>query len=128
MILLHDRASMALALRRDLDPRLLVLLAERIAHANDRGLIDQTEFLVVEPGDREEDIAREVGFSPLVEPVDGARFGEPGFAPYWDLLADRGGWFELLVTFGSAFALILLVADADGVLPDLLALCRRHAA
>ena len=126
MIHLYDRATIARALTLDLDPTLRHLLAERIGALTDE-LLDCTEYLIVEPGDTEDDIIRAVGFSPLVEPVDGARHGETGFHPHWDLLADRGGWFELIETFGSTFAYILLIRDADGVSPDLLALCRTYA-
>jgi hypothetical protein len=112
MLHLYDRATMAHALTLDLDPRLHILLKERIG-ALGEDLIDQTEFLVVEPCDTEEDIVHHVGFSPLVEPIDGIRFGETGFNPHWDLLADRGGWFELIETFGSTFGYILLIADRN---------------
>jgi len=130
MLLLYDRATMARALTLDLAPRLHTLLRDRIEglSSGEHDLTDDTEILVVQPGDSERDIVREVGFSPLVEPIDCARFGEPGFAPYWDSLADRDGWFEMIVTFGSTFALILLVEEANDVPADLLALCRTHAA
>lgn len=123
MLHLYDRATMAHALTLDLEPRLRALLAEQIGSlvTADHDLTDQTEFLVIEPGDTEDDIIRAVGFSPLVEPIDGLRFGEPGFYSWWDWLADRGGWFEMIVTFGSTFAYVLLIRDTDGPLH---ALCR----
>lgn len=116
MLHLYDRATMAHALTLDLEPRLHALLAERIGSlvTADHDLSDQTEFLVIEPGDTEEDVIRAVGFSPLVEPVDGTRFGQPGFETWWDWLANRDGWFEMIVTFGSTFAYVLLIRDADG--------------
>ena len=77
MLHLYDRATMAHALTLDLDPQLHRLLAERIAALGEE-LIDCTEYLIVELGDTEADIVRHIGFSPLVEPIDGARFGEPG--------------------------------------------------
>jgi hypothetical protein len=67
---------------------------------------------------------RHVGFSPLVEPIEGARYGEPGFAPGWDHLADRGGWFEMIVTFGSTFAYVLLFADLHD--SPLAVMCRAY--
>ena len=72
-------------------------------------------------------MVRAVGFSPLHEPIAGARYPHPDFHPHWDWLADLGGWFELVETFGGTFAYVLLVQDADGVPPDLLAMCRRYA-
>jgi len=126
MLHLYDRATMAHALTLDLEPRLHALLSERIAALSD-DLIDYTEYLVVEPGDTEADIIRHVGFSPLIEPIDGIRFGQSGFRPHWDLMVDRGGWFELIETFGSAFAYVLLIQDAEGVVSEIRQLCLRYA-
>jgi hypothetical protein len=129
MLHLYDHSTMARALTLDLDPQLCALLTERIASlvTADYGLTDDTEYLIVEPGDTEADIARHVGFSPLVEPIDGGRFGGAGFSPFWDWLSDHDGWYEMIVTFGSTFAYVLFIRDAAGVPPDLLALCRRYA-
>jgi hypothetical protein len=126
MLHLHNQETMALALAGDLDPTLHRLLTERIAALGEE-LIDWTEYLVVEPGDTEADIIRKVGFSPLVEPIDGKRFDEPGFYPHWDWLTDHGGWFELSVSFGSTFAYVLFIEDADRVPTDLLDLCRHYS-
>lgn len=126
MIHLFDRATMAHAMTLDLDPKLHRLLGERI-RALGEDLIDWTEYLVVEPGDTEADIIRHVGFTPLVEQIDGKRFGEPGFHPHWDWLTDHGGWFELSVSFGSTFAYVLFIEDADRVPADFLDLCRQYS-
>ena len=125
MLHLYDRATMAHALMLDLDPKLRALLATRIADlvTPDGDLTDWTEYLIVEPDDTEEDIVRTIGFSPLVEPIAGARFGSPGFEPHWDWLSDHGGWFELIETFGSSFAYVLLIKDGPGMLS---ALCRTY--
>jgi hypothetical protein len=125
MVHLYDRAAMAHALALDLNPTLLRLLKDRIGALGEE-LIDWTEYLVVEPGDTEADITRHVGFSPLIEPIDGKRFGEPGFQAHWDWLVDHGGWFELSVSFGSTFAYVLFIEDADEVPTDLLNLCRLY--
>ena len=129
MMLLHDRATMAHALTLNLDPRLHRLLKTKMAAlvTADFDLTDDTEFLIVQPGDSEADIIREVGFSPLVSPIDGARFGEAGFQPHWDWLGQHDGWFEMIVTFGSTFANILLIQDAESIQPDLISLCQRYA-
>ena len=129
MITIYDRAAMAHVLTLDLDPDLSRLLERRFASLLTPygDLTDWTEFLIVEPGDMEDDIVREVGFSPLVEPVDGIRFGSEGFSPFWDSLVAHSGWYELTISFGSAFAYVLFIADAPGVLPELTGLCRRYA-
>ncbi|MBB3909728.1 hypothetical protein [Sphingomonas desiccabilis] len=129
MIHLLDRAGMERALTLSLEPDLHALLKVHIDHltAGDHDLTDWTEILIVQPGDTEADIVRHVGFSPLVEPIDGIRFPDPQFQPHWDWLAQHdGGWFEMTCTFGSTFAYVLLIQDAEGGLPSLLAMCRQY--
>ena len=124
MLHFYDRETIARALTL---PSLPAPLRQRIAALSD-DLIDWTEYLVIEPGDTERDIIRLVGFSPFVEPIDGARFGEPGFEPPLDWLAKHDGFFELVFSFGSTFAYVLFIEDSDAVDPDLLSLCREHRA
>lgn len=126
MIHLYDRATIARALTLDLEPRLRGLLAKRIAGLQTKygDLTDHTEFLIVEPGDTETDVVRHLGFSPLVDPIDGHRWPDLRFQPGWSYLADRGGWFELVFTFGSTFAYVLFVRDAADAAGELTALCR----
>lgn len=130
MKLIYDRAGQARILSLDLDPRLCDLLERRFADIKtlDGDLTDWTEWLIVEAGDTEADIVREVGFSPLVEPIDGARFPDEGFQPFWDHLARHDGWFELSVSFGSSFAYVMFIHDSADTEPNLLALCREYAA
>lgn len=120
---IYDMASLERVMAVDLDPKLRSLLAARAEFV----AAGHTEYLIVIPGDTEADIVRQVGFSPLVNPIDGVRFPDPAFHPHWDWLADQGCWFELIETFGSSFAYVLLIQDANGVPPDLLTLCRRYA-
>lgn len=130
MQLLHDRATMMRALSSTSDSTLARLLADRMAALSQGqfNLLNQTEILVVEPGDTEADIIHEVGFSPLVEPFDGIRFDEPGFQPYWDWLVPHDGWWEMCVSFGSTFAYIILIRDIPSRTSELTALCRQYTA
>ena len=123
MLHFHDRATFAHALTL---PDLPALIRERITALADE-LIDWTEYLVIEPGDTEEDIVRLIGFSPLVDPIDGARFGEPGFHPAWDWLAYRDGWYEIVFTFGSTFAYVLFFKNDQPVVLTLPRQFRRYA-
>jgi hypothetical protein len=127
MLYFYDRASFAVALTLDLDPGLHALLAERIGTLTE-DLIDYTEYLVVEPGDTEADIVRHIGLSPLIEPMDGIRYGEPGFRPHWDYLAAHDGWFEFVFTFGSTFAYVLFVEIRNDETDPLRSLCLKYAA
>ncbi len=129
MQLLHDRATMMRALADTSDPALTHLLSNRMAALSqgDFDLLDHTEILVVEPGDTEHDIIREVGFSPLVEPIDGIRFGKPGFQPFWDWLVSHHGWWEMCISFGGTFAYIILIKDGPSRTPELTVLCDQYA-
>lgn len=117
MLHLTDRAAITAALASDIDPALRDLLATRAAAlvTGDYDLTDCTEFLIVEEGDTEADIVAAVGFSPLIDPIDGYRLGEPGFEPGWDWVADRGGWLELCFSFGADHAVLLVVARGNSL-------------
>lgn len=126
MLHLYDLATIKDALRRDLEPRLHRLLSERVS-ALPPELVEHTEYLVIQPGDTEADLLSLVGFSPLVEPMEGIRWGNPGFRPGWDWLIRHDGWFEMIVTFGSTYALILYIgSDGEDGTNDLARLCSHH--
>ena len=130
MIVIYDRATAAIALARDLDPPTRAALEAELAllTSGEHDLTEWTDIVVVEPGDTEEAVAREAGFSLLADPLSGLRLGLPGAKPGWDHLSLRGGVFRFVFTFGSTHATVILVPDRPGVLPALLDLCRCHAA
>jgi hypothetical protein len=129
MIALFDTPSLERALSLPLDPKLRRLLGVRVEHLAtlDFDVRDCTYFLVVEAGTTLEDVTDELGWSPLVNPLDGQRFGTAEWHPFHDHLSDRGGWFELMVTGGNDAVFVLLIEDDDQTEPDLLALCRTYA-
>ena len=128
MITIYDRAAMARVLTLDLDPLLRRLLEGRFASlVTSRGdLTDSTEWIGLEPGYGEAEVVREVGFAPLVEPIEGARFGTSGFPPFWDHLDRENGHFVMIQSFGSTFAYVLILPDAEGIWPELVRLCRQY--
>lgn len=131
MLSLFDRVSMERALALPLDVKLRRLLAARVANlvTADFDLSDLTTFLIVDAETAEADIEEEIGLSPLINPLDGARYGDADFHPYWDWLEDHDGWLEMIICCGnSGQAFVLLIQDADGVDPALLSLCRTYAA
>lgn len=129
MITIFDRAAMAHVFTLDLSPQLRGLLERRFAALATRwgDLTDWTEWVILEPGDTEGDIVEAVGLSPLVEPIDGARFGDPAFQPLWDHLIEDDGHFVFVQSFGSAFAYVLIIPDMEGIIPELLDLCRKFS-
>ena len=117
MLHFYDRAGFARLNELDLEPRLRRLLADRIANLTE-DLKDYTEYIALLPGESEDDLIRHIGFSPLVDPIDGGRRPHHDYATYHD------GWVELIFTFGSTHCCIVLIPDTDGVPDDLRALCR----
>ena len=129
MISLYDKASIDAARAQPLDPSLRTHLARHLKLAETEGLAELTFILVIQPGDTEEALKAEIGFSPLASPLDGARFGTAHFQPYWAYLREADGWHEMIVTVGdSGFAFILLISNEAGVIPELLNLCQRYGA
>ncbi|TNE41647.1 MAG: hypothetical protein EP321_03235 [Sphingomonadales bacterium] len=84
-------------------------------------------ILVIAPGDTEQDIINEIGFSPLVNMVDGERFPSSEFTPNWEWIALTDGWFEqVYVTCNDGSGVMIFIPDDDRIDADLIALCRRY--
>jgi hypothetical protein len=128
MLSLYNATSSAAVLDQPLNPALRTLITDRLSDARALELVDLTHIVVIQPGDTERAVRRELGWSPLENPIDGDRFGTVNFLPFWPWLQDLGGWYELLHPIGNdGFAYILLIENADGVLPGLLTMCRKYA-
>ncbi len=123
-----NAGAIAGAPRNMTDPQLKNLLSDRVHDWTALGLLDFTTLVLIEVGDTDASIIEELAFSPLVNPLDGKRFGMEGFVLPFDYFEDHGGWFELIVTVGNdGFAFVLFVRDREGVDPELLTMCRSHA-
>lgn len=131
MFAIRDSASMHFALSCPLDPPLRALLLNRLdllAEYSDFDLSELAHFIIIEPGDDIAVIEQEIGFSPLVNFVDGASFGEAGFAPSFEWLVAHGQWFELVFALSDdGFGINLIVQNHVGVEPMLLALCNAYS-
>ena len=128
MLSLYDEASIVAVMEQPIQPVLRSLLQARLDQTAAADLRSLTHLLVVQPGDTEAQIVTEIGFSPLVEPFEGARSGTAGFQPHWAWLHDLGGWYEMIVTVGdTGFAFVMLIEKSTGMLPDLLNMCEQYA-
>ena len=131
MITIYDSADMAQILSGPLDPDLKVILLSRLellAEFSDWDLADLAHFIIVEPGDSIDAIARELGVNPLVNIVDNVRYPDPAFDPSFEFCMARAGYFDLTFALcDSGLANCLLVPDRDDIEPTLLALCRSYA-
>jgi hypothetical protein len=129
MLSFHDAAAIAAAPQTvSSDPVLQKLIADRVHDWTATDLLGLTHLVVIQPGDIEEAIIDEVAFSPLINPIDGERFGSRTFEPGWDWLEHHDGCWELIMTVAdSGFAFVIFVIDNDGVDPELRRLCQTYA-
>ncbi|WP_150294600.1 hypothetical protein [Sphingobium estronivorans] len=85
---------------------------------------DLATFIIVEPGDRPEDIQPD----PTINLVDGLAFGHPDYVPSWESCERHDDAWELcFILSDDGFGHIILIPDREGIDPRLLALCREHA-
>ena len=92
------------------------LIAKIVENAFAACVAEQTFILVIEADDCEAAVVATLGFNPLHNPMDGLRFDEPQFAPYWAHLTLEDGWYRLIHTVGNdGFAYELVIkAVGDG--------------
>ncbi len=110
MLSIYDKATASAVLDQPLSDELKDIIQARWSDAETLGLGGETHIAVIQPQDSEQTILSELGWSPLVHPINETRFGSADFQPYWSWLQDLGGWYELLHTVGNAgFAYILLI-------------------
>lgn len=133
MLSIEDSAAMERALSGPIDPALKTILLDRLEllaeYLGDWDLADLAHFHVVESGDSLDVIEKILGFSPLVNFADGARYPDPTFTPSWEHLVARGMWYDFVFARSdSGFGINLLVPDRDGFDATLLELCRAYAA
>ncbi|MEH6792319.1 hypothetical protein [Parasphingorhabdus sp.] len=129
MITLRTAAAVKSTIALLADNPLRALLSQRIDQLTNAwegiDLSDLTHFLIMQAGDTAADAEHELGWSLLVNPVDGARFGQPDFTPSWEWIEDHGGWFEAVyIISNDGFGISLFVQDHPDADPELLALCR----
>ena len=85
-------------------------------------------FLVVEPGDTLEALSAQVGFDILSNRFTGIRYDQTGFMPSFEFVEEFTACFDMvLVLSDDGFGVEVFVQKANGVPPDLLAMCQRNA-
>lgn len=114
------------------DNQLRALLTERIEQLTNAwegiDLSDLTHFLIIQAGDTAADAENDLGWSLLVNMVDGARYGQPAFTPSWEWIEDHGGWFEFVyILSDDGFGVTVFVQDDPDTDADLSAMCREFA-
>ncbi len=119
------------------DPELLQLIRQRITDTAE--YVDHfgelVFFVIVEPGDDVAAVDAALGFPVMANRFNGIPFGQPGFTPSWEVLAEFPGWFELVYVLGQdGNGVTVFVSKtggtaeaAEGTPADLLAMCRAYA-
>jgi len=105
-------------------PAVRGFIQQRIELMRDGGDYDPEEqgyFIVIEPGDRAEDVQANTG-CPL------GCFGDEDFAPMFEYVEDQGDFYEIVYIFNdSGFAHIVIVPKLPGIDPRLIQLCGEYA-
>ena len=90
MLVINDPSSLS----QVNDPAVRDLIRRRIdEYGSDANL---ATFVVVEPGDPLGALDAQLGFPILTNRFDGSRYGEPGFAPSFEVAEDHGRFFEMV--------------------------------
>jgi hypothetical protein len=127
MLSLDTMDAMQTALDLPLEERLHNLLSNRVADTIACDLQNLTHIVVVESGDTEADFIETIGFSPLVDRIDGSKF-DAASPPDWDWHHSYTGWWELVYCVGNTgFAYVIFVPNTDATDAELLHLCRTYA-
>ena len=131
MITIYDSADMQRVLSGPIDPDLKTILLGRLellADFSEWNLSDLAHFLIVGPGDSIDSIVSELGISPFINLVDGARYPDAAFVPSFEFCIARKGYFDLTFCRSDAgLANCLLVPNRNDIEPTLLELCRFYA-
>ena len=112
------------------NPAIRELVQQRI---NDLGgeAFDSNElgyFLVVEAGDSIEAIRATVGFYILHNRFTGIRFNATGFTPSFEFIEEFPACYDMVfVLDDTGIGVEIFVPKAEGIDPDLIAMCRMYA-
>ena len=126
---IYSSEDMQSLLAKPIDPALRKILNDRLdllfPEFSDWDLGDLLNVVVIQAGDRLEDVERELGFSMFENSIDGARYPDEAFTPLWEWLVDRGAYYEFTFALcDSGLGLLVLVSKEDGVDPSLISFCR----
>lgn len=85
-------------------------------------------IFLAEPGDSISEVERVCGCPITHDPFTSARFGDPGFAPLFELLEEHDFCFEMVFVLGDGdFGIVIFIPKAANINPDLLAFCQAYA-
>lgn len=122
MQIIDNEDDLNKAMQSQLPDEVKALLQERA------DLLDLATFIVPQLGDTVSAIEAAGGIGIATNMIDGHRYGDEGYMPSFEWAADHGGAFEMpFVLSDDGSGVVLLVPDADGIDPLLLAIARHYA-
>lgn len=132
MITIYDSADMVRALASPIDESVKTILLERLRLLSE--YLEQWPFeqllsvIIVEPGDRLEAIEVELGISIFHDALGEVRYPDAQFVPAWEFCIRRNNYFDVVLALDdSGQGIVLLVADKDGVIPELRTMLKQYA-
>jgi hypothetical protein len=109
-----------------IDPEVRALIERRIEEYGSDA--DLATFVVVEPGAPFDSLDAQLGFPILSNRFDGKRYGDPGFAPSFEILEEHPGCYEMVFVLADwGDGVIVFIPKHDGVDGRLISLCAEYA-
>ena len=91
------------------------------------GVIDDTEFFVVEVGDTVDAIEAETGCLIVTSWFDSNVFGDDDFMPSFDFIEEHRHCYEMMFNTSDNATVVLLIPKLERIDATLLALCRTYS-
>jgi hypothetical protein len=112
----------------DLDIRQLVQQRIDDLGSDNFSSSDLGYLLLIEPGDTLEAIQAQIGFDILSNLRTGLRYDQEGFTPSFEFIEDLGFCYDMVIVLSdSGYGVELFITKSDGIPPELLEMCARHA-
>lgn len=124
MLVVTDPRVIADADLRDL----LQLRFDQVCDGEDYDPDIHSQFFLVEPGDSAEDVEVASSCPVFHNLFDQASFGDPDFAPSWEVLEEHPCCYEMVFIFSDGDAgTVIFIPKSEGIDPELLKLCAHYA-
>lgn len=85
-------------------------------------------MVVIDPGDRFDELERVTGVDVLADVFGETRFGDPDFVPAAEAIEEHQACYELVFVFtDDGYGIEIFVPKIEGIDPRLIAMCRQFA-